>query len=93
MALITDRTSRISLFLRTTLGEESGSCSVNELPKSSRALSIRGSVPYMFKKTDMTVSVSGRKFVTGCPTIFDPTSTKTTVQVPERIDVTDMRSV
>ena len=26
----------------------------------------------------MKVSISGRKFVTGCPTIFDPTSTKKT---------------
>ena len=44
---IIDRTSRILLFLRTTLGEtfESGSCSVNELTKSSKALSIRGSLP------------------------------------------------
>lgn len=25
----------------------------------------------------MTISFSGRKSVTGCPTIFDPTSTKT----------------
>ena len=78
-----DRTSRILLFLRTTLGEESGSCSVNELTKSSRALSIRGSVPYIFKNTDMTVSDSGRKSVTGCPTIFDPTSTKTTTSARE----------
>ena len=78
-----DRTSRILLFLRTTLGEESGSYSVNELTKSSRALSIRGSVSYIFKKTDMTVSDSGRKSVTGCPTIFDPTSTKTTTSARE----------
>ena len=57
---------RILLFLRTTLGEESGSCSVNELAKSSRALSIRRSVSYVhFKKMDVTVSVSGRKSVTG----------------------------
>ena len=83
MALIIDRTSRILLFLRTTLGEESGSCSVNELTKSSRALSIRGSVPYIFKKTDMIISDSGRKSVTGCPTIFDPTSTKTTTSAGE----------
>ena len=83
MALIIDRTSRILLFLRTTLGEESGSCSVNELTKSSRAFSIRGSVPYIFKKTDMRVSDSGGKSVTGCPTIFDPTSTKTTTSARE----------
>ena len=31
-----------------------------------------------FKKTDVNVSISGRKSVTGCPTIFDPTSTKKT---------------
>ena len=83
MALIIDRTSRILLFLRTTLGEESGLCSVNELTKSSRALSIRGSVPYISKKTDMTVTDSGRKSVTGCPTIFDPTSTKTRTNARE----------
>ena len=83
MALIIDRTSRILLFLRTTLGKESGSCSVNELTKSSRALSIRGSVPYISKKTDMTVTDSGRKSVTGCPTIFDPTSTKTRTNAQE----------
>ena len=82
MALIIDRTSRILLFLRT-LDEESGSCSVNELTKISRALSIRGSVPYILKKTDMTVSDSGRKSVTGCLTIFDPTSTKTKTSAPE----------
>ena len=83
MALIIDRTSRILLFLRRTLGEESGSCSVDELIKSSRALSIRASVPYIFKKTDMTVSDSGRKSVTGCPTIFDQTSTKTATSAGE----------
>ena len=83
MALIIDRTSRILLFLRTTLSEESGSCSVNELTKSSRALSIRGSVPYIFKKTDMTVADPGRKSVTGCPTIFDPTRTKTVLSARE----------
>ena len=83
MALIIDRTSRILLFLRTTLGEESGSCSVNELTESSRALSIRESIPYIFKKTDMTVSDSGRKSFTGCPTIFDPTRTKTTTSARE----------
>ena len=83
MALIIDRTSRILLFLRTTLGKESGSCSVNELTKSSRALSIQGSVPYIFKKMDMTVSDSGRKSVTGCPTIFDPTRTKTVLSARE----------
>ena len=83
MALKIDRTSRILLFLRTTLGEESGWCSVNELTKSARALSIRGSVPYIFKKTDMTVADPGRKSVTGCPTIFDPTSTKTTTSARE----------
>ena len=83
MALIIDRTSRILLFLWTTFGEESGSCSVNELTKSSRAFSIRASVPYIFKKTDMRVSDSGGKSVTGCPTIFDPTSTKTTTSARE----------
>ena len=31
----------------------------------------------------MTVSVSGRKTVTSCPTIFDPTSTKTTTSARE----------
>ena len=31
----------------------------------------------------MTVSDSGRKSVTGCPTIFDPTSTKTTTSARE----------
>ena len=50
MALIIDRTSRILLFLRTTLSEESGSCSVNELTKRSRALSIPGSFPYILRK-------------------------------------------
>ena len=70
-------------FPEDSLGEESGSCSVNELTKSSRALSIRGSVPYIFKKTDMTVSDSGRKSVTGCPTIVDPTSTNTTTSARE----------
>ena len=83
MTLIIDQTSHILLFLRTTLGEESGSCSVNELTKSSRALLIRGSVPYIFKKTDMKFSDSGRKSVTGCPTIFDPRSTKTTTNARE----------
>ena len=94
MALIIDRTSPILLFLRTTLSEDSGSCSVNELTKSSRALSIRGSVPYIFKKTDMTVSNSGRKSVTGCPTIFDPTSTKTTTSAQEnRQDTHEKRQI
>ena len=94
MALIIDRTSRILLFLRRTLGEESGSCSVDELIKSSRALSIRASVPYIFKKTDMTVSDSGRKSVTGCPTIFDPTSTKTTTSAQEnRQDTHEKRQI
>ena len=83
MTLIIDRTSRILLSLRTTLGEESGSCSVNELTKSSRGLSIRGSVPFIFKKTDMKFSDSGRKSVTGCPTIFDPRSLKTTTSARE----------
>ena len=84
MALIIDgRTSSILLFLRTTIGEESGSYSLNELTKRLRALSIRGSVPYIFEKTDMTVSDSGRKSVTGCPTIFDPTSTKTATSARE----------
>ena len=50
MAVIIDRTSRILLFLRTKLGEESEPCSVNELTKSSRAWSIRGSVPYILRK-------------------------------------------
>ena len=80
MALIIDWTSRILLFVRTTLGEESAGivfCK-KKLTKSSRALSIRGSISCIFKKTDMTVSDSGRKSVTACPTIFDPTSTKTT---------------
>ena len=36
-----------------------------------------------FKKTDVTVSVSGRKTVTGYPTIFDPTSTKTATSARE----------
>ena len=36
-----------------------------------------------FTKTDMRVSVSGRKTVTGCPTIFDPTSTKTAASARE----------
>ena len=36
-----------------------------------------------FKKTEVTVSVSGRKTVTGCPTIFAPTSTKTTTSARE----------
>ena len=31
-----------------------------------------------FKKTNVKVSISGRKSVTGCTTIFDPTSTKKT---------------
>ena len=31
----------------------------------------------------MTVSDSGRKSVTGCPTIFDPRSTKTTTSARE----------
>ena len=31
-----------------------------------------------FKRTDVKVSITGRKSVTGCPTIFDPTSTKKT---------------
>ena len=31
----------------------------------------------------MTVSDSGRKSVTACPTIFDPTSTKTTTSARE----------
>ena len=38
-----------------------------------------------FKTTDVTVSVSGRKTVTGCPTIFDPTSAKTTTSAPEKL--------
>ena len=33
-----------------------------------------------FKKTDVTVSVSGRKSLTGCSTIFDPTSTTTSAR-------------
>ena len=70
----------------TRLGKESGSCSVIELTKSSRVLSIRGSVPHIFKTTDMTVSDSGSKSVTGCPTIFDPTSTKTTSARENRHD-------
>ena len=71
---------RILLSLRTALGEESGSCSVNELTKSSRALSIGGSVPYVnFKKMEVAVSflvvnllLVGRRYS------VDPTSTKTT---------------
>ena len=50
MALIIDRTSRILLFLRTTLGEESGSCSVNELTKSSRVCRSEDLFPTFLRK-------------------------------------------
>ena len=60
--------------------------------KKFKSLSIRGSAPYIFKKTDMTVSDSGRKSVTGYPTLFDPTSTKTTqVLDRERIDTRSVK--
>ena len=78
MALIIDQISGSLLFLKTTAGEESGRSSVNEPTKKFQNLVNPRICSLHFEETEVKVSISGRKSVTACPTIFDPASLKKT---------------